>query len=77
MSYEASLKQRRDAESVFNSAMRAGEARGGARGRAEGLAEGARKNALETAKEMKKAGLSIEQIVKFTKLSVEEIEKLK
>ncbi|MCY4779287.1 Rpn family recombination-promoting nuclease/putative transposase [Sphingobacterium sp. UT-1RO-CII-1] len=104
MSYEASLKQRRDAESVYNSALRSGhaaglavgkaeglakgkaeglakglaegKAEGLAEGKAEGLAEGARKNAIETAKAMKKDGLTIEQIVKFTKLTVEEIEKL-
>ncbi|MCY4780376.1 hypothetical protein ORI89_11995 [Sphingobacterium sp. UT-1RO-CII-1] len=44
--------------------------------KAEGLAKGARKNAIEISKAMKKDGATTEQIVKFTKLTVEEIEKL-
>lgn len=43
----------------------------------EGILEGKHKQALEIALEMKKDGLSMEKIIKFTKLSVEEIEKLK
>ncbi len=41
------------------------------------ILEGKHKQALEIALEMKKDGLSIEKIIKFTKLSAEEIEKLK
>ncbi len=40
------------------------------------LQEGERKKAFEIAREMKKDGLPITQIAKFTKLYVEEIEKL-
>ncbi len=84
MSYEASLKHKRDAESVFNSAKKSGEALGQAKGLAEGLAEGEakglaegeRKKALETAKAFKEMGLPIADIAKGTGLSVEEIEKL-
>ena len=80
MSYEASLKHRRDAESVFNSAKKSGEALGHAKGlaegKAEGLLEGERKKALETAKAFKEMGLPIADIAKGTGLSVEEIEKL-
>ncbi|WP_312461641.1 PD-(D/E)XK nuclease family transposase [Sphingobacterium siyangense] len=80
MSYEASLKHKRDAESVFNSAKKSGEALGHAKGLAEGkakgLAEGERKKALETAKAFKEMGLPIADIAKGTGLSVEEVEKL-
>ena len=40
MSYESSLKHKRDAESVFNSALRSGEAKGLAEGMAKGMAKG-------------------------------------
>ncbi|OJZ07096.1 MULTISPECIES: hypothetical protein [Sphingobacterium] len=76
MSYEASLKHKRDAESVFNSAKKSGEALGNAKGLAEGLAEGGRKKALETAKAFKEMGLPIADIAKGTGLSVEEVENL-
>ncbi len=84
MSYEASLKHKRDAESVFNSAKKSGEALGHAKGLAEGLAEGKakglavgeRKKALETAKAFKEMGLPIADIAKGTGLSVEEVQKL-
>ncbi|MDR2271204.1 MAG: hypothetical protein LBF27_09900, partial [Sphingobacterium sp.] len=92
MSYEASLKHKRDAESVFNSAKKSGEALGHAKGLAEGLAEGKakglaegkakglaegeRKKALETAKAFKEMGLPIADIARGTGLSVEEVEKL-
>ncbi len=42
----------------------------------KGKKEGERKKTLDIAIEMKKDGMPIDQIVKFTKLSVEEIEKL-
>jgi hypothetical protein len=76
MSYEASLKHKRDAESVFNSAKKSGEALGHAKGKAEGLAEGECKKALETAKAVKDMGLSVADIAKGTGLSVEGVEKL-
>jgi len=88
MSYEASLKHKRDAESVFNSAKKSGEALGHAKGLAEGLAEGKakglaeglavgeRKKALETAKAFKEMGLPIADIAKGTGLYVEEVQKL-
>nr|WP_133582660.1 Rpn family recombination-promoting nuclease/putative transposase [Sphingobacterium yanglingense] len=77
MSYEASLKQRRDAESVFNSALRSGHAKGKAEGRAEGLAEGERKKAVESAIKMLKNGFEVKMISEILGLTVEEIEKLK
>ncbi|MFD1771611.1 Rpn family recombination-promoting nuclease/putative transposase [Sphingobacterium suaedae] len=93
MSYEASLKHKRDAESAFNSALRAGRAEGKRKGliegkRAgiiegkregiiEGKLEGEREKSIDIATEMLNAGLPIDQIAHFTKLSEKEIEKLK
>jgi len=80
MSYESSLKHKRDAESVFNSAVRSGEAKGlaegMAKGLAEGLAEGERKKAIESARKMLSKGFKREDIRDITGLSIEEIEKL-
>jgi predicted transposase/invertase (TIGR01784 family) len=50
--------------------------RGEAKGEARGEARGRKEEAIAIAVEMKKEGFPIEQIVKFTKLSVDEIEKL-
>ncbi|MCY4778584.1 Rpn family recombination-promoting nuclease/putative transposase [Sphingobacterium sp. UT-1RO-CII-1] len=85
MSYEASLKQRRDAESVFNSALRSGHAKGKAEGRAEGraeglaegLAEGEHKKAIESATKMLKNGFEVKMISEILGLTIEEVEKLK
>lgn len=71
--YESSLKNKRDAESVRITAMRMGHEEG----LREGRREGKREEAIAIAREMKKDGLSIEQIVKFTKLTIKEIEELK
>jgi len=54
-----------------------GEARGKTEGKAEGKAEGEYSKAIEMAKEMLAAGEAIEKIAKYTKLSKEQIEKLK
>lgn len=42
----------------------------------EGMKEGEKKGKIETARELKKDGVAIDLIVKYTKLSQEEIEKL-
>ena len=42
----------------------------------KGIQKGKREEAIAIAREMKKAGVPVEQIARFTKLSVEEIEKL-
>ncbi|WP_270089098.1 Rpn family recombination-promoting nuclease/putative transposase [Sphingobacterium sp. SYP-B4668] len=84
MSYEASLKHKRDAESVFNSALRSGytkgktegRAQGKVEGRVEGRAEGERKKAIETALNLKKMDIPVEKISKATGLTIEEVEKL-
>lgn len=39
--------------------------------------KGRKEEAIAIAREMKKDGISVEQIAKFTKLSIKEIEKLK
>ena len=64
-------------EQGFNEGHAEGLAKGHAEGLAEGLAEGKKKEAIEIAKEMLKESISDEQISKITKLSIEEIEKLK
>lgn len=46
------------------------------RAKKQGIQKGEHKKAIAIAIEMKKEGLSIAQISKFTKLSIEEIEKL-
>lgn len=80
MSYEASLKHKRDAESVYNSALKAGRISGHAQGviegKIEGKIEGERKKAIETAINLKKMDISIEKISKATGLSIEEVEQL-
>ena len=38
--------------------------------------EGKKQEAVDIAREMKKDGISVDQIAKFTKLSIKEIEKL-
>jgi len=62
--YDSSLKYKWDNKNVVDYA------------RQEGMEKGKREEAITIAREMKKDGLPIAQIVKFTKLSVEEIEKL-
>src|SRR5690606_6343756 len=65
MAYISSLDRKRDDNNTIAYAKK------------QGIAVGERKKAIETALEMKKDGFPVEQIAKFTKLSIEEIEKLK
>ena len=53
-----------------------GKAEGISLGISQGLSQGARVKAVETAKSAIAMGLSVEQIVKLTGLSEEEIDKL-
>jgi predicted transposase/invertase (TIGR01784 family) len=53
-----------------------GEKKGEKKGRQEGRQEGKYEEAVAIAREMKADGIPIEQIIKFTKLSFEEIKKL-
>ena len=53
-----------------------GLAEGEAKGKAEGLAEGEAKGKLETAKNLQAMGLPLEQIVRATGLSKEDVQRL-
>jgi predicted transposase/invertase (TIGR01784 family) len=78
--YDSSLKYKWDNKNVLDYAVSTAEARGEAKGMEKGMEKGIEKGKLEEsiaiAHEMKKDGLPLAQISKFTKLSVEEIEKL-
>lgn len=73
MSYEASLKRKWDAESVYHTAIRTGEARGMEKGMEKGREIEKRAIALE----LKKMGIPFMDIAKGTGLEIEEIERLK
>jgi predicted transposase/invertase (TIGR01784 family) len=70
--YENSLKTYRDLKGVIDTAFDEGKLEGKIEGKIEGILEGK----LETAKSLKKLGVSNELIVEATGLSKEEIEKL-
>ncbi len=62
--YDSSMKYKWDNKNVLDYAVQ------------EALEKGKHENAMTIAKEMKKEGMPVAQISKFTKLSIEEIEKL-
>ncbi|QEC80323.1 Rpn family recombination-promoting nuclease/putative transposase [Mucilaginibacter ginsenosidivorax] len=66
--YDSSLKYKWDNKNVIDYARQ--------EGMEKGMEKGEYKKAMDIAREMKKDGLPLAQISKFTKLSVEEIEKL-
>lgn len=66
--YDNSKKYKWDNKNVLDYAVQ--------EAREEGMEKGKQENAIAVAKEMKKEGRSIAQILKFTKLSIEEIETL-
>ena len=72
MNYEASLKRKRDAESVRLTQERIGREKGMKEGLEKGLEKGKRVTALK----MKEKGYPLEDIVELTGLSIEDIEKL-
>ena len=78
--YEESLKIRRDNYSVMETmkmeGLEEGLQQGLQRGLQQGLQQGRHEEALTIARELKKAGLSMDLITKTTKLSAEEIKKL-
>ena len=82
--YEANLKIHRDKFASFETARIEGHAKGHAEGRAEGhaeghaegRAEGETQKAIDIALEMKKDGVAASVIVKYTGLSLEEINRL-
>jgi len=74
--YEASLKVYRDNYSAWETAEIKAEARGEARGKAEGIAEGKTEEKFEIARNMKKDGVDLNLIAKYTGLTPEEIKRL-
>ncbi len=70
--YDSSLKYKWDNKNLLDYAVKEGVERG----IKEGIAEGEHKKAVAVAREMKKEGIPVAQIVKFTELSIEEIENL-
>jgi predicted transposase/invertase (TIGR01784 family) len=70
--YDSSLKYKWDNKNVIDYAREEGIAVG----LEQGIEQGKLEEARQIAQEMKKDGLPTAQIVKFTKLSIEEIEKL-
>jgi len=62
--YDSNLKYKWDNKNVLDYAVQ------------EAKKEAKLEEAIEIAREMKKGGLPIDQIVKFTKLSIEQIDKL-
>jgi predicted transposase/invertase (TIGR01784 family) len=78
--YDSSLKYKWDNKNVVDYARQEGMIKGMEQGMIKGIEQGIEKGKLEEAiaiaREMKKEGLSLAQISKVTKLSVEEIEKL-
>ncbi|ULQ60843.1 hypothetical protein K7I13_06140 [Brucepastera parasyntrophica] len=60
----------------YNQSRADGEAAGFEKGRAMGLEEGAKGKALETARKMKAAEISVDDIITFTGLSAEQIAEL-
>ncbi|TYR31774.1 hypothetical protein FXV77_20285 [Sphingobacterium phlebotomi] len=82
--YNASLKNKWDAESIRQTAIlekeqarTRGLEEGREEGRQEGLKEGEHQKAVAIARDMKKEGIAVEQIAKFTKLTVKEIDELR
>ena len=67
MTYEMRMKDLRDEA----------HAEGLAEGKAQGLAEGKAEEKTETAKRLLSMGLSVQDIVKATTLSIEQIEAIK
>jgi predicted transposase/invertase (TIGR01784 family) len=70
--YDSSLKYKWDNKNVIDYARQEGMIKG----IEKGIEKGKLEEAIAIAKEMKKDGLPLAQISKFTKLSAEEIEKL-
>ncbi len=74
--YEESLKYYRDLKNVVDSSYEEGKAEGKAEGIAEGIAEGKEERNIEIARQMKLDGEPLEKIMRYTGLSVQEIEKI-
>ncbi|QYS91589.1 PD-(D/E)XK nuclease family transposase [Flavobacterium covae] len=74
--YESSLKVYRDLKGVIDTAFDDGKMEGLIEGKMEGLIEGEIKGKIETAKSLKRLGVSVEIITQATGLTKEEINKL-
>ena len=75
--YDSNLKAKWDYENSIAYAKEVAAEEGLKEGLKEGIEKGRREEALDIAREMKKEGLPVAQIVKFTKLSAEEVENLR
>jgi len=71
VSYEEGVIEHSRSEGIIE-----GRAEGRAEGRVEGRAEGEKLKTIEFVKELKKDNMPVELIVKYTNLSIEEIEKI-
>jgi predicted transposase/invertase (TIGR01784 family) len=76
MLYEAEVKQARDDRARMRGALEQGLALGKTEGRVEGISEGKNEKAIEIARKLLDMKLPLEQIVKATGLSGEEIRNL-
>ncbi len=74
--YNISLDSYRTNLSVMRNERAEGREEGRAEGRAEGLAEGREEKAIEMARAMLQDGESVEKIMRYTKLSREQIENM-
>jgi len=74
--YVASKKEYWDNYSIVTTAMKKGLSKGLAQGLAKGLAQGRAEGIRATARNLKQMGLSVDDIVKATGLTADEIERL-
>nr|WP_162989004.1 Rpn family recombination-promoting nuclease/putative transposase [Pedobacter schmidteae] len=74
--YQQSLKIQRDNNAVMNYAIKEATAKATSKGLSKGISQGMHKSAIAIAVEMLANNEPIEKIIKYTKLSREEIQKL-
>jgi predicted transposase/invertase (TIGR01784 family) len=74
--YDSSLKYKWDNKNVVDYARQEGMEQGMLKGIEKGIEKGKLDKAITITKEMKNDGMPLAQISKFTKLSIEEIQKL-
>ena len=76
LKYEAQERYEMDMATIKADGIAEGWVKGIAEGRAEGEAKGKLEALLSTAKEMLKAGLSVDQVKQFTKLKDQDLAQL-
>ena len=76
LEYELSLAAERDMLAALDAKFEDGEMKGKEEGKKEGLAEGMEKMTNQIARKMKQAGKPISEIVEFTGLTIEDVERL-